>query len=153
MRKYGVGQPVTRLDLAKNRQLGRACLAHLYWRYGNWPDAIAADNWGPGNMDWWIASGRPISNFPLDIERYRNRVLRDVGFDGTANHTLFQGTPQRPESLPQQPRSIGRSRSRPDRTRSNYHQRKGPGSGLRPATQDFSLHVYVGTSRHIEVTL
>jgi soluble lytic murein transglycosylase-like protein len=49
--------------------LGRAYLAHLYRRYGNWPDAIAAYNWGPGNMDSWITSGRPISSFPLEVER------------------------------------------------------------------------------------
>jgi hypothetical protein len=68
-----------RFDMAENRQLGRAYLAHLYRRYGNWPDAIAAYNWGPGNMDFWIGSGRPSGYFPLEVERYRDRVLRDVG--------------------------------------------------------------------------
>src|SRR5215831_6555514 len=35
-----------RFDPAQNRALGRAYLAHLFRRYGNWPDAIAAYNWG-----------------------------------------------------------------------------------------------------------
>jgi hypothetical protein len=48
-----------RFDMVENRQLGRAYLARMYRRYGNWPDAIAAYNWGPGNMDAWIDSGRP----------------------------------------------------------------------------------------------
>jgi hypothetical protein len=90
-----------RFDLFENRQLGRAYLAHLYRRYGNWPDAIAAYNWGPGNMDSWITSGRPISYFPLEVERYRNRVLRDVSFDVTSSRTLFQRAPQFTEIVPE----------------------------------------------------
>jgi hypothetical protein len=35
-----------RFDLAQNRLLGRGYLARLYRRYGDWPDAIAAYNWG-----------------------------------------------------------------------------------------------------------
>ena len=77
-----------RFDMTANRQLGRAYLARLYRRYGNWPDAIAAYNWGPGNMDSWISIGRPIGNFPLEVERYRDRVLRDVGFDETLRALL-----------------------------------------------------------------
>ncbi len=67
-----------RLDLAENRALGRAYLAHMYQRYGNWPDAIAAYNWGPGNLDAWIGGGRAADRLPLAVERYRNRVLRDA---------------------------------------------------------------------------
>ena len=67
-----------RFDLAQNRALGRAYLERLYRRYGNWPDAIAAYNWGPGNLDAWISGGRPADKFPLDVERYRARVLHDA---------------------------------------------------------------------------
>jgi Transglycosylase SLT domain len=35
-----------RFDLTQNRLLGRGYLARLYRRYGDWPDAIAAYNWG-----------------------------------------------------------------------------------------------------------
>ena len=69
-----------RFDLTQNRLLGRAYLARMYRRYGNWADAIAAYNWGPGNMDAWIGLGRPPSQFPLAVERYLRRVLRDVSF-------------------------------------------------------------------------
>jgi transglycosylase-like protein with SLT domain len=64
-----------RLDERENRALGRAYLAHMYRRYGNWPDAVAAYNWGPGHMDSWISDGRPFDRFPLAVERYRIRVL------------------------------------------------------------------------------
>ncbi len=67
-----------RFDLTQNRVLGRAYLARMYRRYGNWQDAIAAYNWGPGNLDAWIGGGRPADRLPLGIERYRNRVLREA---------------------------------------------------------------------------
>ena len=68
-----------RFDLVQNRLLGRGYLARLYRRYGDWPDAIAAYIWGPGNMDTWIEQGRPAAGLPLEVERYRDRVLRDGG--------------------------------------------------------------------------
>ncbi len=74
-----------RFDLIQNRLLGRAYLARLYRRYGNWPDAVAAYNWGPGNLDGWIAAGRPSAGLPLEVERYRDRVLRDGGVEALAS--------------------------------------------------------------------
>jgi hypothetical protein len=64
-----------RFEARENRALGRAYLAQMYRRYGSWPDAVAAYNWGPGNMDAWISGGRPFDRFPLAVERYRIRVL------------------------------------------------------------------------------
>lgn len=71
-----------RFDLVENRVLGRAYLAHMFARYGNWPDAVAAYNWGPGNLDGWIGSGRAPNQLPLAVERYRDRVLRDAALIG-----------------------------------------------------------------------
>jgi hypothetical protein len=67
-----------RFSLAENRALGRAYLARMYRRYGNWQDAIAAYNWGPGNLDTWIGGGRAADKLPLAVERYRSRVLREA---------------------------------------------------------------------------
>jgi hypothetical protein len=67
-----------RFDLQQNRALGRAYLAQMFRRYGNWPDALAAYNWGPGNMDLWIGGGRRAYQLPLDVARYVARVLRDA---------------------------------------------------------------------------
>ncbi len=64
-----------RFDMVENRALGRAYLAHLYRHYANWPDAIAAYNWGPGRMDAWIGAGRPSDKFPMTVSLYRMRVL------------------------------------------------------------------------------
>ena len=78
-----------RFDMVENRQLGRGYLARMFRRYGNWPDAIAAYNWGPGNMDAWIGNGRTAASFPLEVERYQDRVLHDAGFDETFRNPLF----------------------------------------------------------------
>jgi hypothetical protein len=67
-----------RFDLQQNRRLGRAYLAQMFLRYGNWPDALAAYNWGPGNMDQWIGGGRRATQLPLETARYVARVLRDA---------------------------------------------------------------------------
>ncbi len=67
-----------RFDLRQNRLLGRAYLAQMFRRYGNWADALAAYNWGPGAMDQWIAGGRYADQLPLDVARYVARVLRDA---------------------------------------------------------------------------
>ncbi len=68
-----------RFDETKNRTLGRAYLAHMFRRYGSWPDAIAAYNWGPGHLDEWIGGGRPAAKFPAAVDRYRSRVLMTSG--------------------------------------------------------------------------
>jgi Transglycosylase SLT domain len=66
-----------RFDMRQNRLIGRAFLAKLYERYGSWPDAIAAYNWGPGNLDRWISQGRPVDRLPLETARYLLIVLRN----------------------------------------------------------------------------
>ena len=68
-----------RFDLTQNRALGRAYLARLYRRYNNWPDAIAAYNWGLGKVDSWIRAGRPSKKLQAGVAAYTTRVLRDSG--------------------------------------------------------------------------
>lgn len=67
-----------RFDLKENRQLGRAYLEQMYRRYGNWPDALKAYNWGPGNLDQWIGGGRNPERLPVGVTHYVSRVLRDA---------------------------------------------------------------------------
>jgi Transglycosylase SLT domain len=68
-----------RFDLTQNRLIGRAYLALLYGRYKNWPDAIAAYNWGLSNVDSWIRAGRPSEALLAGVAAYTNRILRDSG--------------------------------------------------------------------------
>lgn len=82
-----------RFDILENRTLGRAYLARMFQRYGNWPDAIAAYNWGSRNLDAWIAGGRPADRFPLEVERYRDRVLRDATLSTLAERAYQSSQP------------------------------------------------------------
>jgi hypothetical protein len=68
-----------RFDLDQNRQIGRAYLWQLYRRYSNWPDAIAAYNWGIGNLNAWVDAGRPAGGLVPGVAAYLGRVLHDSG--------------------------------------------------------------------------
>jgi hypothetical protein len=77
-----------RFDETENRTLGRAYLARMFRRYGSWPDAVAAYNWGPGHLDEWIGGGRLADKFPAAVDRYRARVLGTSGLAAWANLRL-----------------------------------------------------------------
>jgi hypothetical protein len=87
-----------RFDLTQNRAIGRAYLAQLHGRYKNWPDAITAYNWGPGNVDTWVKAGRPLEKLLPGVAAYTTRVLYDSGLcDGVETIPLqrsarFDGT-------------------------------------------------------------
>jgi hypothetical protein len=68
-----------RFDVIHNRAIGRDYLALLFRRYKNWPDAIAAYNWGMGNLDSWVKAGRPADKFLIGVAAYLRRVLHDSG--------------------------------------------------------------------------
>lgn len=73
-----------RFDVAENRAIGRAYLLQLFSRYRNWPDAIAAYNWGLSKMDAWVKAGRPSDKFLVGVAVYLNRVLHESGLcEGT----------------------------------------------------------------------
>jgi Transglycosylase SLT domain len=82
-----------RFDLAENRAIGRAYLLQLFWRYKNWPDAIAAYNWGLGKMDAWVKAGRPSDKFLAGVAVYLKRVLHESGLCEGAE-AAASGVPQ-----------------------------------------------------------
>ena len=51
-------------------------LAQLYWQFGNWHDALAAYNWGPGNVQRALKQHRA---FPSSVEGYVNSVAGKMG--------------------------------------------------------------------------
>jgi len=80
-----------RFDLTENRAIGRASLAHLYGRYRNWPDAIAAYNWGIGRMNGWVREGRPADKLLAGVALYLQRVLRESGlYNGAETEKMRQ---------------------------------------------------------------
>jgi Transglycosylase SLT domain len=92
-----------RFDMVQNRAMGRAYLAQLYWRYKNWPDAIAAYNWGSGNLEAWVKAGRPADKFLTAVAVYLRRVLHDSGLCDNPPAALVRWASQnKPLTSPQQ---------------------------------------------------
>src|SRR5260370_42516632 len=78
----------------------------MFRRYGSWPEAIAAYNWGPRHLDEWIGGGRPADKFPATVDRYRTRGLGTSGLPAAAG-----GEP----GYPRGPHRPGRRRKPPPR--------------------------------------
>lgn len=65
-----------------NRAIGNKYLEDQYNKYGNWPDALAAYNAGPGRVDKWIEAGRPETGkgaLPAETRAYVRQVADIVG--------------------------------------------------------------------------
>jgi hypothetical protein len=106
-----------RFDMLQNRAIGRAYLAQLFSRYGNWPDAIAAYNWGIGKMDAWLRAGRPPDKLLVGVATYLRRVLRESGLcnDGAETAPHWQrGDPAREPGESSPGSSINAACSGPD---------------------------------------
>jgi hypothetical protein len=95
-----------RFDTDQNRAIGRAYLAQLYWRYKNWPDAIAAYNWGVGNLDAWVKAGRPADRFVDAVAVYLRRVLHDSGLCDSSASVPVRRASLKKSSSGQQPPQV-----------------------------------------------
>lgn len=79
-----------RLDPVKNRRFGTAYLNALSDKYnGNVANALAAYNWGPGNVDRWLKKGASIGALPRETKNYifsilgnRGNAPRGLGLEG-----------------------------------------------------------------------
>jgi Transglycosylase SLT domain len=88
-----------RFDPMQNRAIGRAYLAQLYRRYHNWPDAIAAYNWGSSKVDGWVKAGRPNEKLLISVAAYTRRVLRDSGLCDDTKAKRSRRSPELADSL------------------------------------------------------
>lgn len=59
-----------------NRETGREYLDAMYRRYGDQTLALAAYNWGPGNVDKWLKSGADPKKLPAETRAYISNVLK-----------------------------------------------------------------------------
>jgi len=136
-----------RFNSGENRAIGRAYLLQLFWRYKNWPDAIAAYNWGLSKMDEWVKAGRPPDKLLTGVAVYLKRVLHESGLcDGveTAASSEPKGgarSATRPVSSPADP-LVSTACSPPDGVGGAYGLTAGPGrfytkleAGMRLALQ------------------
>lgn len=66
-------------DQTSNIQGGVNYLSQLYSEFGNWGDALAAYNWGPGNVQ-----NAGSGNYPASVASYVNSVLNMASSYGSA---------------------------------------------------------------------
>lgn len=78
-------------DETQNREGGKRYLATQYDKYGNWEDALAAYNWGPSNVDKWIAKGRNPDAMPAETRAYIPAVLGSAGLTESAGERVLAG--------------------------------------------------------------
>ena len=71
-------------DLTQNIQGGISYLKQMYAKFGNWADALAAYNFGPGN----VAAGKPLptetQNYVSAVTGLANSVASAVSSAGSA---------------------------------------------------------------------
>jgi hypothetical protein len=66
-------------DEKQNLAGGKQYLGMMFDRYQNWDDALAAYNWGPGNVDKWITRGKDPDKMPAETRSYIASTLRRAG--------------------------------------------------------------------------
>jgi hypothetical protein len=67
---------INRFDVVQSIKGGERYLKRLELRFGNLGLALAAYNWGSGNMGRWLATGAQLDRVPLET---RNYVLSITG--------------------------------------------------------------------------
>lgn len=71
---YGI-KPVRDESEEENRRVGREYLSAMLNKYkGNIDNALAAYNWGPGNVDKWLRRGGDPSELPRETQAYIPKV-------------------------------------------------------------------------------
>lgn len=77
MKDPGFGVTPMRDDSEKeNRRAGQEYLDAMFRRYGDQPTALAAYNWGPGNVDKWLDKGGDPKKLPAETKKYISNVMK-----------------------------------------------------------------------------
>jgi hypothetical protein len=84
MPRTAKGRGIDPYDEAQNRAEIPKLAGELFDKYGNWDDALAAYNWGPGNVDKWIARGRNEDQMPAETKNYISDTIRRAGMSETS---------------------------------------------------------------------
>lgn len=95
--QLGVSNP---LDAQQNARGGATYLAQMYNQFGSWDLALAAYDWGPGNVQNALQKygNNWLSYAPEETQNYVSSVLSGAGMDATASVTpasIVNGAVQR----------------------------------------------------------
>lgn len=78
-------------DPLANIDGGIRYLASLYSQFGQWPLALVAYNWGPGNLQKYLSSGQGAATFNRVAQNYAAPILAASGA-GAAVSTFAAGS-------------------------------------------------------------
>lgn len=88
----------------ENVRVGSEYLGALQQKYGDTPTALAAYNWGTGNVDKWLANGADPSALPKETQNYVKKVLTNQAISGSmapaTAQPLYKGGKPYTENLP-----------------------------------------------------
>lgn len=70
--------PFSDADVAAQIDQAASYDAQLYREFGTWQAALAAYNWGPGNVQAWAAAGSDPNALPSETANYVSSILADV---------------------------------------------------------------------------
>jgi hypothetical protein len=77
MRDPGFGVTPMQADTEEeNRRVGQEYLDAMYRKYGDQATALAAYNWGPGNVDKWLKRGGDPKKLPSETKKYISNVMK-----------------------------------------------------------------------------
>lgn len=84
---------------AERTRVGRQYIDAMLKKYGgNMEHALAAYNWGPANVDKWIADGADMSKLPQETQDYLPKVMAQMqstdGAPASTSATQQQAAPQ-----------------------------------------------------------
>ncbi len=103
-RDLGVQNPT---DPATAIPAGAEYLKQMYAKYGNVDHALAAYNWGPGNVDNWLKAGGNPAQLPQETQAYITKVKAGMGDQAQAapaqGPQVAQAGPPAQMQLPQVP--------------------------------------------------
>ena len=90
-------------DATTNINTGVAYLSSLLAQFaGDYPSALAAYNWGPGNVNAAIAKygGTWFANIPASVQNYVATILTAAGTQYSASIPIDTSTPAAPAPVP-----------------------------------------------------
>lgn len=70
--------PFTTSDTTNQISQAGQEMARLYGVYSDWGLALAAYNWGEGNVNAWLAAGSSPGAMPTETQNYVAQILTDV---------------------------------------------------------------------------